>query len=162
MGSLSFPEYREQIADRFGFDDYKFKKSKMNSAMFLRKAKQFIIKNWKLLTIIFGVLLISGVLKRILGRIGMIWALRDASISAEHPEIIDYNFTAISVHSAMYKGLFSWSEDEDALIGFVNALPSMESFLMLCRAYSSKYGKDLRTQLREHLTDKQYSKLLWK
>jgi hypothetical protein len=134
----------------------------MGTALIFKKVLEFLKKNWLIFAVILGVWVVSGAAKRLFGRIGMWFSLSSAIKNADNPAVIDFNFMAMSVHNAMYTGLFGWSEDEDALIGFVNGLASMEQFLELCRAYALKYDEDLRTQLRDHLNDNQYSKLLWK
>lgn len=127
--------------------------------MVFAKLILFVKKNWKIIGIVLVVFIITGMAKRLFGRLAMWWSIKNVS---SDPEKIDYDFMAVSVHSAMYQGLFNMGENESAIIGFVNSLGSMEQFLTLCRKYALKYGKDLREQLRKYFNDKQYSKLNWK
>lgn len=125
----------------------------------LKKSGDFVTKNWKVIGLILLFLIVSGMAKRFFGRISMWWSVRNA---LKNPESVDYDMLAISVHSAMYQGLFNMGENEGAIIAFINSLGSQDMFLKLAMRYALKYGKDLRAELRDHFSDKQYSKLLWK
>ena len=131
----------------------------MGASLFFKKLMAFIQKNWKVIGIIVGFLVISGMAKRFFGRIAMWWSLRNV---VSDPTKIDFDFMAMSVHSAMYQGLFNMGENEGAIIALVNTLGTFAEFLELCRRYALKYGKDLRGDLRDHFSDKQYVKLIWK
>lgn len=121
----------------------------------------FLQKNKKMVLIVLGFLIITGSLRRFLGRIGVWWSLRNAG---SKPGAIDYDMLSISINAAVGKGFwsFKWGTDETQVLGYINSLPGQDSFLQLCRKYALKYGKDLRAELRAHFNDKDYAKLLWK
>jgi hypothetical protein len=131
----------------------------MGFALVIKKIIGFLRKNWKVVAIIVGLLVVSGVARRFLGRVGIWWSMKKVK---DNPNVIDYDFMAMSVHSAMYQGLLNLGENEGTITALVNSLKSMSEFLKLCQVYAVKYGKNLREQLRGHFNDRQYSKLLWK
>jgi hypothetical protein len=131
----------------------------MGFALVIKKIVGFLRKNWKVVAIIVGLLVVSGVARRFLGRVGIWWSMKKVK---DNPNVIDYDFMAMSVHSAMYQGLLNLGENEGTITALVNSLKSMSEFLKLCQVYAVKYGKNLREQLRGHFNDRQYSKLLWK
>lgn len=131
----------------------------MNFALILKTVVTFMKKHWKVIAFILGVFIVSGMARRMFGTIGMWWSLRN---SKADPNKTDYDFLALSVHSAMYQGLFNMGENEGAIISLINTLGSQVQFLELCRKYALKYHKDLREELLDHFNDTQYSKLLWK
>lgn len=150
----------ERRANQFGYDDVEFyTKRKMGTALIFKKIGDLLKKHWKVIAIIVGILVFSGMLKRFIGRLKTLWSIRHTQ---NNPTEIDFNFMAMSVHEAMYQGLFNWGENEGVIISLINTLPSMNDFLALCRAYTLKYSKDLREQLRSNFSDNQYAKLTWK
>lgn len=106
---------------------------------------------------ILAILLITGMLRRWIGTAGMWLSLRKSKVGKT-----DYDLFAVSLESALHKGLFGWRENEGQVISLVNSLDSKEDFLTVCQRYLIRYGKDLRQIIRDHLSENQYSKLLWK
>lgn len=121
------------------------------------KIGQFLKKNWIIVVAVIGLLWFSGIFKNIANRIkinGIVSAYK------ETPEQIDYNYTAMQVHSAFDKAL--WFIDRDAITSIINSLNSQSEFMTLVRVYAVQYNEDLREHLRDRFNDKQYAKLKYR
>jgi hypothetical protein len=125
-------------------------------AAIVAKILPLLKKYWKPILIIIVLLMLTGIGRRFIGRVQLWWSLKKTQ---NNPTAVDWDFTAMSVHNAMYQGLLNMGENEQAIIDIINSLGSQSDFLKLCMTYNRKYQKDLREQLRKHFNDKQYAKL---
>lgn len=129
----------------------------MSWMVILKTVMQFFKKNWKVILTIVFILFMTGILKRLFLKIGAIFSRSGSTGSG-----IDTSYYAMLIHSAMYKGLFNWAEDEEAIISLVNSLESQDQFMEVARKYAQRYGKDLREQLKTKMVDRKYAKLLFR
>lgn len=135
----------------------------MALALIFKKVGDFFKKNWKIVGVVLAVLIFTGLLRKLVAKIRLLWTIHKAKKNLDDPSVsVDYEFMAMSVHEGMYTGWFGWAEDEEKITALINTLASQAQFLELCRVYAVKYSKDLREQLRGNFSDGEYSKLLYK
>jgi hypothetical protein len=127
----------------------------------MKKVIEFAKKNQKVIMILFLVLLLSGMLRRMITGIMLLFV--NARGSVEGSEKVDYNFLAMTIHNDFRFQPFDFTDnDNNSVLGIINSLKSSTEFLSLCQVYSIKYKKDLREVIRDKFRDGQYAKLLYK
>lgn len=131
----------------------------------MRKIVAFLKKNWKIVAVIIGVLLLSGILRRIITKVTLIFGSFGKGISPSSEsskDLIDYDFLAMTIYDDLKLQWFDFSRHNEAVKGIINSFSNTNQFLELCRRYALKYNEDLRSELKKHFTDKNYGELLWK
>jgi hypothetical protein len=136
----------------------------MNAKMFLNKSGTWIKKNWMIVAIIFGVLILTGIVRKVITSLTIFFGSMTDKSAGTDQEKVDYDFMAMTIHNDFSMKWFDWFGDNsnDSVLGLVNSLPSMNSFLELARRYALKYSEDLREKLRSKFSDNDYAKLIWK
>jgi hypothetical protein len=156
MSSLNFPEERERIADQFGWDDYKYKRNWRDNRM-TRKFVNYLKKNWVMITIIVVVLMAFGIIGKIISKARLVMNVSTGGKASK-----DYKEYAIVLHDALVTSIFDWFVNYEVVRNVISMMESDGEFIQLNTAYSLKYGKDLRTELKRELNEKQYSQLKYK
>lgn len=122
-----------------------------------KHVKDFFVKNWKLILILFAVAVTVPIIKKVIRRIKLKRSIEGYKNNAV---AIDYELLALQINDAFNK--FLWFDDEGKVISIINSLSSFEQFKNLSRVYAVNYSDDLREMLRKQMTDKQYAKLSFK
>lgn len=135
---------------------------KMKAVIIIQKIAEFIRKNYMIILVLVGLIVITGAGKHLITRYRTWKTVRNYKNNEASPDLVDYNFMSMTIHQALRHGLFKWGEDEKQIMEVVNNLNSMGEFLLLTQAYYKNYKKDLREELRENFGDRRYSQLKYK
>jgi hypothetical protein len=129
----------------------------MGAKLFLKKVGGFLSKNWLPIAIVLVALISFGILGKIIAK-ARTW-LRVATGSEPAK---DWNLQASVMHDALKTTIFDWFVNFPVVKAIIDHLESTNEFLELSKRYALKYGKDLRTDLKQDLSESQYAQLQYK
>jgi hypothetical protein len=130
----------------------------------LRGAKNFVKKNYVIILVFVGILILTGIVRKIITGVTLFFGNMFDKSGTTDQQKIDYDFLAMTIHNDFSMKWFDWFGDNSnsGVMGIINSLGSTNDFLELSRRYALKYSDDLREKLRSKFSDSDYEKLLWK
>src|ERR1035437_3399856 len=130
----------------------------------LRGAKNFVKKNYVIILVFVGILILTGIVRKIITGVTLFFGNMFDKSGTTDQQKIDYDFLAMTIHNDFSMKWFDWFGDNSnsGVMGIINSLGSTNDFLELSRRYALKYSDDLREKLRSKFSDSDYEKLVWK